>query len=59
MTTSRSPGPLPRLGVMELDPEGGQNTRTDPSDSGTNVEQNGRTSVAYLVLDGELSLDVD
>ena len=38
---------------------GGQKTRTNASDGGTEVGQDGGTSVAHLALYGELSLDVD
>ena len=39
--------------------EGGQNIRTDTSDGGAEVRQDGGTGVTHLTLDGELSLGVD
>ena len=42
-----------------LPPLGRRNTRTDTSDGGAEVGQDGGTSITHLTLDGELSLDVD
>ena len=40
-------------------PLGGHNTRTNTSDSSTEVRQDGGASVTHLTLDGELSFDID
>ena len=45
--------------ISNRSPSGGQNTRTDTGDSGTEVGQDRGTSVTHLTLDRKLSLDVD